>query len=139
MFAYLFIVMTVFFWGLATIFDKLALRDASPFGGLLIRTLVVVLGLILIFPFFKYKYPSSLKLNSSSLLFFILSGVCAGLLGMFTYYSALKRLPASIVVPLCSVYPLISALLATAVLKEELNILRLTGVVLIILGVWLVK
>jgi len=139
MVAYLFIVMTVLFWGLAPIFDKFALKEASSFGGLLIRTLAVVLGLILVLPFFKYKYPSSLKLNPSSVLFFILSGLCAGLLGMFTYYAALKRLPASVVVPLCSVYPLVSALLATVVLKEEFSILRVTGVVLIILGVWLVK
>jgi len=135
--AYLLIFLTVFLWGLAPIFDKFALKESSPFSGLIIRTLAVAGGLLFLYPFFlKYK---AIKFTASSVFLFVLSGFCAGLLGMITYYSALKRLPASVVVPLCSTYPLIAAILGAFILKEELTFLRLIGIILIILGVWLVK
>jgi len=134
--AYFFIFLTVVLWGLAPILDKFALKEASPFSGLIIRTLAVAGGLLFLCPvFFKYK----IKITASSIFFFALSGLCAGLLGMITYYSALKRLPASVVVPLCSTYPLISAILGILILKEEFTLLRFIGILLIISGVWLVK
>lgn len=139
MWAYLFIVLTVLFWGIAPIFDKIALEEASPLSGLIIRSTAVFLSLLIFGLFMRDTLLGSFKLSSKALLLFVLSGLFAGLLGMLTYYSALKSLPSSIVVPLCSVYPLISALLGMLLLAEGFSWLRLLGVVLIILGVWLVK
>ncbi|HEC69675.1 MAG TPA: hypothetical protein ENI31_05285 [Candidatus Omnitrophica bacterium] len=137
--AYLFIVLTVLFWGAAPIFDKVALREAYPLSGLIIRSIAVFLSLIILSFFMKDTFFSSFKLSFKSIILFSLSGVFAGLLGMLTYYSALKSLPSSVVVPLCSVYPLVTALLGMLLLSEGFSWLRLLGVILIIIGVWLVR
>lgn len=137
--AYLFIVLTVLFWGLAPLFDKIALREASPLLGLIIRSVAVFFSLLILSFFMKENFFVSFKLPFKTIFLFSLSGIFAGLLGMLTYYSALKSLPSSIVVPLCSIYPLITTLLGMFLLAEGFSWVRLLGVILIILGVWLVK
>ncbi len=139
MLAYLFIVLTVLFWGTAPLFDKLALKEAPPLSGLIIRSIAVFSSLIILSFFMKKDFFGSFKLSYKVILLFSLSGIFAGLLGMLTYYSALKSLPSSVVVPLCSVYPLVTAILGMLLLAEGFSWLRLLGVILIIIGIWLVK
>ena len=135
---YIYIILTVLLWGLAPILDKVALKGSSPLAGIFVRTLVVFALIGLSFPWlYKEKLLSALSLRS--VIFFILSGICAGFLGMITYYSALKVLPSSKVVPLCSTYPLISAVLAVVFLGESLTWVRFLGIILIITGIFLVK
>lgn len=137
--SYIFIILTIFFWGSAAVCDKVALREAHPLSGLAIRSTAVIIAILLSGVFIRKMFTVPTKLPSRSILLFILSGLFAGFFGMLTYYSALKKLPTSVVVPLCSVYPLIAALLGTIILKEEFSLIKLLGVILIILGVWLVK
>lgn len=139
MWPYFFIALTVLFWGTASIFDKIALKEANPMAGIVIRSIMVFASLVLLNFFIKDLFAVSFKLSSKTILFFCLSGLFAGLLGMFTYYTALRSLPVSVVVPLCSVYPLIAALLGMLILHEGFNLAKLAGVIFIILGVWLVK
>ena len=138
--SYLFIVLTVLFWGVAPLFDKFALKSADPLTGLVVRSIAVLVAIIVAFNFFaKGTFSSALRLPLKTIILFSLSGIFAGFLGMLTYYSAVKKLPISVVVPLCSTYPLIAALLGMILLKEGFSLPKLIGVIFIVIGVWLVK
>jgi transporter family protein len=70
---------------------------------------------------------------------FSASGIVAGLLGVFTYYSALKTGNASRIVPLASVYPMIAFILSVLFLKENFTATKLLGTLFVILGIFLLK
>ena len=137
--SYSLILLTIIFWGGTAIIDKVALREATPLAGLLIRSIAVLTSLIIFSFFARDIFTEAFKLSPKTIILFCLSGICAGLLGMLTYYSALKNLPSSIVVPLCSTYPLVAAILGMLVLKEGFSLPKLFGVILIVIGIWFVK
>ncbi len=65
------------------------------------------------------------------------AGVC-GCLGNLAYYHALNSGgKAVVVVPLTALYPLVTVLLAVAILKEKLNRIQLGGVLLSIVAIYL--
>ena len=135
---YLFIFLTVVFWGVTALIDKVALKHAVPLQGLFIRSCAVFVVIVTSF-FVTGLYKGVQLLPRRTIFLFLLSGLLAGGLGMFTYYGALKRLPSSLVVPLCATYPLLTAVLAVVFLKEELSLLRFLGIIFIIVGIWMVK
>ncbi|NQT06897.1 MAG: EamA family transporter, partial [Candidatus Omnitrophica bacterium] len=61
------------------------------------------------------------------------------LLGMWTYFAALKLGATSKIVPIAAAYPLVTAILSIIILKEGVTIMRFIGTALIIAGIWLVK
>jgi len=63
----------------------------------------------------------------------------AGLLGMWTYYTALKMEATSKIVPIAACYPLVTAFLSVLILKEGVTFQRIIGTALIVSGIWLVK
>jgi transporter family protein len=63
----------------------------------------------------------------------------AGILGMWTYYMALKMEATSKVVPIAACYPLVTAFLSVLILNEGLSVSRVIGTALIVAGIWLVK
>lgn len=134
----LYLGLTVFFWGVAAIFDKLALGKATPFAGLLMRQIILG-GTILVVAVGAGRLGDIWLLEGRSALFFGLSGICGGVLGLWTYYHALRIASASLVVPISATYPLVTALLSWVILQEGFTVSRFIGTVFIIIGVWLVK
>jgi len=133
-----FLFLTIFFWGVAAIFDKLALGKASPFAGLMVRQFLLS-SILFLLAISSGRLGSLLALEGRSILFFGLSGICGGAAGLWTYYQALRLGGASLVVPITAAYPLITALLSWIILQESFTVSRLIGTVLIVLGIWLVK
>jgi transporter family protein len=129
---------TVFFWGIAAIFDKLALGNVAPLSGMMVRQFILT-GILLLVGVGSGRLGGILALEWRSVLFFGLSGLCGGVAGLWTYYHALRLGGASLVVPITATYPLITALLSWAILQESLTIPRIIGTAFIVLGVWLVK
>ena len=133
-----FVLMTTFFWGLAAIFDKLALGKVDPLSGVMVRQFIVTAVLFLT-GMGTGRLGGLMTMEWRSVLFFGLSGICGGIAGLWTYYHALRLGGASLVVPITATYPLITALLSWAVLHESLTVPRVIGTAFIVLGVWLVK
>lgn len=135
------IIISVMVGGIAAIFDKMALKDGSPIIGLTLRALTVIIMLVgaVIFTGKTRELISCVQNDSRSALFFAISGLLAGFIGMITYYGALKQAPASVVVPLSSTYPLVTAILGMVLLKESFSFERLIGVLLIVIGIYLVQ
>ena len=110
----------------------------DPLIGVTIRSAVVTAGLFLL-TFFLGKGKALIELDGKSILLFGASGMMAGLLGMWTYYGALKMEATSKIVPIAACYPLVTTLLGVLVLKEGITFHRVIGTALIVSGIWLVK
>ena len=134
----LLLIATALLWRLTPILEKTGLARVDPLIGVTIRSAVVTVGLFLLI-FFLGKGRALIELDGKSVLLFGASGLMAGLLGMWTYYGALKMEATSRIVPIAACYPLVTALLSVLVLKEGVSFYRVIGTALIVSGIWLVK
>ncbi|NPA48664.1 MAG: EamA family transporter [Thermodesulfobacteria bacterium] len=125
--------LTLFFWGSTPLFEKVALRGTDPLVALTLRTGLAAL-ILCAATFFTGKAALLLSLSLKDYLALGISGLFAGVLGMFTYFSLLKSGAASKIVPLTAAYPLVTALCAALFLQEKITLLRLLGISLTILG-----
>ena len=134
----IYLFLTTLFWGMAAIFDKLALGRTSPFAGIMVRQFVVS-GILFGIGIGSGRLATLASLDSRTIILFGLSGICGGAAGLWTYYHALRLGGASLVVPITAAYPLVTVLLSWLILQEGLTVHRIIGTVLIVLGVWMVK
>ena len=134
----LLLIVTALLWGSTPILEKMGLVKVDPFVGVTIRSTIVTAGL-LILTFILGKGRALMSLDGKSIMLFGASGMMAGLLGMWTYYMALKMEATSKIVPIAACYPLVTALLSVLILNEGLNTSRVIGTALIVSGIWLVK
>ncbi|NWF93306.1 MAG: EamA family transporter [Syntrophaceae bacterium] len=134
----LLLIITALLWGATPIIEKIGLARVEPLIGVTIRSVIVTIGL-LILTFLLGKGRTLLEVDGRSILLFGLSGLMAGLAGMWTYFTALKMGATSKIVPIAACYPLVTALLSTLILREGVTLPRVIGTVLIVAGVWLVK
>jgi uncharacterized membrane protein len=132
------LLLTAILWGSSPILEKVGLRNTSPLIALTIRSLgISVVLLMIIIGLGKTK--ELLSVEGHTVIIFIISGIMAGLLGMWTYFGALQAGATSKIVPIAGCYPLITALLSILILKEDVSLARLIGTLFIIGGIWLVK
>jgi len=134
----LLLIVTTLLWGSTPIIEKIGLAKVDPLIGVTIRSIIVTITLLMV-TFLVGKGKELTQLDGKSILIFGASGLMAGLLGMWTYYTALKMEPTSKIVPMAACYPLVTALLSVLILKEGLTLLRIIGTTLIVIGIWLVK
>jgi transporter family protein len=132
------LIATTFLWGATPIFEKIGLAKVDPLIGVTIRSALVTAGLFLL-TFLLGKGRALIELEGKTIFLFGASGMMAGLLGMWTYYTALKMEATSKIVPIAACYPLVTALLSILILKEGVTLHRVIGTALIVSGIWLVK
>jgi len=134
----LLLIVTALLWGSTPIVEKVALTKVDPLIGVTIRSATVTVSLFLL-TFFLGKGKALMEVDGKSFLLFSASGMMAGLLGMWTYYSALKMEATSKIVPIAATYPLVTALFSVLILREEVTLPRVVGTALIVIGIWFVK
>jgi transporter family protein len=134
----LLLAITALLWGATPILEKMGLAKVDPLVGVTVRSTIVTVGLFLL-TFILGKGRALVSLDGKSILLFGASGMMAGLLGMWTYYMALKMEATSKIVPIAACYPLVTALLSVLILHEGLSVSRVVGTALIVSGIWLVK
>ncbi|MBU2567247.1 MAG: EamA family transporter [Elusimicrobia bacterium] len=133
------LVVTSILWGVAPIFDKMALSSGiTPFQGTAVRNMIIAV-ILMISALLTGKATSLFLISPRSLIFLAASGIVAGCLGVFTFYKALQLSETSRIVPLAATYPLVTAILSIVFLKETLTWERFLGTILIIIGIWFVK
>jgi len=138
MVTYLLLFLTALLWGATPILEKIGLGKTDPLTAVTIRSLVISIILI-IFLAVTGKLKNIFNLEPKTIIIFSISGFMAGLLGMWTYFAALKLGATSKIVPIAAAYPLVTAILSIIILKEGVTIMRFIGTALIIAGIWLVK
>ena len=134
----LFLIITTLLWGATPIIEKMGLAKVDPLVGVTVRSTIVTIGLLIIL-FLMGKGRELIEVSGKNVLIFGASGVMAGLLGMWTYYMALKMEATSKIVPIAASYPLVTALLGALILNEGVTLPRVIGTALIVSGIWLVK
>ena len=132
------LIVTTLLWGTTPILEKIGLAKVDPLIGVTLRSAIVTVGLFML-TFLMGNGRALIEVDGKSVLLFGASGLMAGLLGMWTYYMALKMEATSKIVPIAACYPLVTALLSVLALKEGVTLYRVIGTALIVSGIWLVK
>jgi transporter family protein len=134
----LLLIITALLWGFTPIIEKIGLTKVDPLIGVTIRSAIGTVGLFIL-TFLLGKGRALMEVDGKSFLLFGTSGMMAGLVGMWTYYTALKMEATSKIVPIAASYPLVTALLSILILREEVTLPRVIGTALIVIGIWFVK
>jgi transporter family protein len=132
------LIVTTLLWGVTPILEKVALTKVDPLVGVTVRSAIVTAGLFIL-TFLVGKGKALMEVDGKSSLLFGASGMMAGILGMWTYYAALKMEATSKIVPISASYPLVTALLSVLILGEEVTLPRVIGTAMIVIGIWFVK
>jgi len=132
------LVITAVLWGATPILEKIGLAKVDPLIAVTIRSTIVTVGLLVI-TLAMGKGKALLEVEAKGVFLFGASGVMAGILAMWTYYTALKAGATSKIVPISACYPLVTVLLSALILREGITFARVMGTALIVSGIWLVK
>lgn len=135
---YMIALVAAFCWGVAPIFEKWSLVQASPLTVLTVRSLVVSTTLVVIVLLTGHLREVG-TVDTSLFVLIAVGGLLSGLAGLFIYFWALKQDLASTVVPVAGSYPLVAAVLGILFLGEPISFQRLLGASLVVLGVLLVR
>ena len=121
------------FWGVWGIIVKLVTKEIG------MQALVWgQLGAFGVFPFYFliFKEMLPLELNLGTITLSVVAGTL-GVLGTMVFYILLRAAPASVVVPISALYPVITVVLAYFFLHEQLSLTRIAGVVCALAAIWL--
>ncbi|MCP5109833.1 MAG: EamA family transporter [bacterium] len=125
--------LTIVFWSVWALLSKVA---SDAIGSATLQVLFT-LGSTLVMAWLLLKLRFRVPHNRRGVTYGLLNGVFAGL-GGIAFFEALRRGgPASLVVPLTSLYPLITVVLAIVVLRERLNGRQRAGVVVAMVALFL--
>jgi transporter family protein len=114
---------SIFWWGLFGFLAKIGSDQVSP-QQLYLFFMIGMLPLVIVA---ILKQGGRLDIDRLGAGYGIVNGVFSGL-GLLAYYAAMEAGKASIVGPVTSLYPLVTVILALALLKECLNRVQKIGV-----------
>ena len=133
MFGWLFYALsTLILWGLWGVFSKVASSHLPVSVVYLVEVAVylVVGGLI----WAQGRIP--FEWNYVGLTAAAAAGLSGGM-ALFFFLKALSSGPAAVIVPLTSLYPVITVILGVTFLQESLTLRHLVGIILAVAAVWL--
>ena len=130
--------LTAFIWGISPMFDKVGLKSIDPVIAVAIRSFTVSIILI-IYLIVSGRIGELTAVSLKPVGYIIIGAVLASLLAQITYFFALKQGAASQVIPISSIYPLITVIIAASFLGEKFGIGKGVGAVLVVAGVILLR
>ncbi len=139
-YTWFFLLMAILLWGVGAFFDKITLMHSDANAAFVVRECAMA---VICIPLLAAHYINPAKIpftSSRTALLYIGLSVLVTTAGMYFYLKALGGGgEASRIVPLSSVYPLITVLLAVTFLGEKFTWLKFAGTLLISGGVWLLS
>ncbi|MBM4273251.1 MAG: DMT family transporter [Deltaproteobacteria bacterium] len=128
-----FSLMAMALWGLWGVLSKVATRHLPPQGVYLLTITghLVVMTYVLSQGFPITWHPVGVAAALSA-------GLCMAF-GLLTFFFALARGEAAVVVPVTALYPVVTVILSLALLQESFTLRRAAGVVLAVVAVWLLS
>ena len=129
---------TMLFWGATPLLEKMGLKEVEPLTGVLIRSGVITIVLLVIY-LFNGRIHELTKVSLKNYSLFAASGIMAGLVAMWTYYYLLRTGMTSKIVPIAASYPFITALLSIVILGEQVTFQRIIGIGFTIAGIILIQ
>jgi len=125
-------------WGIQAVFLKIAMRDISLYGAILITLVInclIVIGLIALAS--EKGFSEFHHLSGSTYLFFMMAGVLNYFVGRRFYYSSFRFIGVAQATAISATYPILSVGFAILCLTEKLALRQYFGVVLTLAGVHL--
>ena len=121
-------------WGLWGVFTKVATQHLGPQGAYLLGMFgyLPVLGILL------YETGGQIPWQPLGWAAAVAAGMSTAF-GLFFFFRALHHGAASVIVPLTSLYPVVTVILSWLFLRENLSPRQLTGLILAMAAVWLLS
>ena len=133
---------TAFCWGLSSVFDKLSMNAFSPVMVFIVGGIVyalVALGLLIYHRNHVKHYFYDYKKYKVAWIYAILAAVCVyGVANLIYYYALNASSTPHIVIALSYSAPIFTLLLSIIVLKEDFSMASIIGVILVVLGTFIV-
>jgi transporter family protein len=126
----------ILLWGVWSFLAKIATSRLGIFETMIFSSFSYYL-ILAIAAFFWWKNPRFIT-SSIDWLLLITFGVI-GFIPLWMFYLLLQKAPASIVVALTSVYPVVTALLSIAFLGEKLKLVHVLGIAAAVIAVFLLS
>ncbi|KMT22153.1 EamA family transporter [Clostridium cylindrosporum] len=127
-------------WGIAPIFAKMGLSNLDPLTGLILRTFIsffLMLGFMGFRGFVSCDKILNQIINIPIKVWFLIAieALLATLVGDLAYYAAIKKGNVSVVTVIMSSSPLVTMLVSTIFLGEQITFTQIIGVVFVIAGI----
>jgi uncharacterized membrane protein len=126
---------TILLWGAWGAESKLIVDRTSPYTGQVLFTFGLIPPVLLVLCS-RRRFAGTNRRRG--LFWAVLTGLLGGL-GNLAFYMALTDGKASVVVPLTSLFPLVTVLLAVTALKERLNAGQYCGLALALAAIYLLS
>ncbi|MGH9684392.1 MAG: EamA family transporter [Candidatus Acidiferrales bacterium] len=120
---------TIFVWGLWGLFSKLAVDEAEARFVLLFQAVGMFVFSIVAVSIMRFSVPWS----SRGFTYGVLAGLTA-FAGYFTFFLALERGKASVIVPLAAMGPVFTVVLSIILLHERPTLRQSVGIALAVLA-----
>ena len=137
--AYVWAILTALVWGCVPLIEKMGLTRIDPLVGLFYRCFGVIAGILLLLTFYNRQIRESWSHFHTGMLYLMLGGFLASVVGQFCFYHALKNGEASRMVPLSGSYPLVAFVLGVLILGEKVTLAKTAGILLVVGGVYLLR
>jgi len=125
-------------WGVQAVFLKIAMREITLYGAILITLALNWLVVIVFIALGGGRgFSDFYDLSGSTYLYFIIAGVLNYFLGRGFYYSSFRFISVAQATSISSTYPILSAGFAIIFLSEKLALRQYLGVGLTLIGVYL--
>jgi drug/metabolite transporter (DMT)-like permease len=132
---YIKLLLTAFFWGGTFIAGRYIARDVGPFSAAFLRFTVASILLLLLVQRSESRLPSVQRGQ-------IIPLILLGMTGVFAYnvffFKGLKLIQAGRASVVIANNPIVIALFAALIFKERLTLLKVTGIVLSVIGAMIV-
>ena len=115
----------IFWWGLWGFLSKIGSGTASPMQ----MQILFTLGMLPVAVGMLVRMRGKLDRDRAGITYGLLSGIATGV-GALGYFAALHEQNASVVTPLTGVFPVLTVVLAFAILRERLNKVQMGGMLL---------
>ena len=122
-------------WGLYGVAAKIAVREVGL--QVLIWSQVASLTLFPLY-FFLFKEMLPIKFDGAGIAWALGAGGL-GVSGGVILYLLLRDAPASVVIPISALYPVVTAIVAYFFLQEAITPTRLAGIALAVVAIWLLS
>ena len=122
--------MGIFLWGLWGFLSKIGADAAGP----LQMQILFTLGMLPVAIAMLLHTRAKLDRNVGGITYGLLCGIATGA-GTLGYYAALSHQSASVVTPVTGLFPVLTVVLAFALLRERLNRVQIVGMVLALVSV----
>lgn len=137
--AFYWAILAALVWGIAPVLEKTGLKTVQLTHGIFLRSSGIILGVTVIAFCYPGIFKSIVKYDIKSIVFIVISGIMASIVGQFFFYNALKLGEASQVVPIAASFPLVTFIISIFILNEEFTISKVMGITFILTGIYLLK